>query len=197
MSLLAMGQRTVRAQEVPYQAIAGTVEAGAVAVAFSPPRARVIEGPYATRERVSLLASVKTICVLPYDGWKAKSIIEALPSLGEVRSGLDSNRVLRRQRNEAGEELSKLGFHPVDCLSGGIMPDAELLFTKVRGGSGGSDLPAYFWQLYANEEHRITFHGETELLGLGRPASGFLPLSVRPLAEQVRSVVDAARAAHH
>lgn len=182
-------------QEVSYEAIATTVEAGAIAVALSEPRAQLSEGQNATRENISLLANVKTICVLPYDGWKAKEIIEALPSLDGVRNGLLSDKGLRQQRNEANEELSKQGFQPVDCSLAGSSPDAELLFTKVRARQYiGSDLPSYSWQLYANNQHQIMVHGESELLGLGRPAYGWLPLSISSMAEQIRSVVDAARA---
>jgi hypothetical protein len=185
----------LRAQEASYDAIADTVEVGTVGVSRSWPHAQIIEGRLATRENVSLLANVKTICVLPYDGLKAKSIIEGLPSLDGVRSSLEGDKSLRQQRNDAIEQLLGQGFQEADCLSKGTTPDAELLFTKVRGGFGKTDLPTYFWLLYANERHLISNHGEPGLLGLGRPWSGELPLSISSLAEQVRSVVDAGRAA--
>jgi hypothetical protein len=140
------------------------------------------------------LANVKTICVLPYDGWQAKTVIEALPSLSLIRSGLEANKALRQQRNEVSGELSGKGFQPIDCLAG-AEPDAQLIFTKVLGGGAADDLPAYFWLLYANTQHQINVYGESELLGLARPASGSLPFFGVPLAEQVRSVVDAARVA--
>jgi hypothetical protein len=171
------------------------VEVGTVALAFSPPRAQLLlESQLATPENISLLANVKTICVLPYDGWQAKNVIESLPSLSVVRSGLDTNKALRQQRYEVAEELSKKGFQSVDCLAG-AEPDALLLFTKVHGGGVVADLHAYFWLLYANGQHQIKVYGESELLGLARPASGWLPFSGVPLAEQVWSVVDAARVA--
>ena len=185
----------LRAQEASYDAIADTVEVGTVAVARSWPRAQIIEGRLATRENISLLANVKTICVLPYDGLKAKNIIEGLPSLNGIRSGLESDKALRQQRNETIEQLVRQGFQEIDCFPKGSTPDAELLFTKVQGGFGKTDLPAYFWLLYANEQHAISVHGEPALLGLARPASGELPLSIASLAEQVRSTVDAGRAA--
>jgi hypothetical protein len=183
------------AQEASYDAIADTVEVGTVAASRSWPRAQIIEGRLATRENISLLANVKTICILPYDGSKAKSIVEGLPSLDGIRSGLEADKALRQQRNDATEQLLRQGFQEADCLSKSSTPDAELLFTKVHGGFGKTDLPAYFWLLYANEQHEISVHGEPELLGLGRPWSGELPLSITSLAEQVRSVVDAGGAA--
>jgi hypothetical protein len=193
-SLVPTAQR-LRAQEASYHAIADTVEVETVAVSRSWPRAQILEGRLATRENISLLANVRTICVLPYDGWKAKKIIDGLPSLDGIRSGLESDKELRQQRNEAIEHLLRQGFQEADCLSKGSAPDAELLFTKLLGGFGKTDLPTYFWLLYANEQHGITVHGEPELLGLARPSSGDLPLSIASLAEQVRSVVDAGRAA--
>jgi hypothetical protein len=193
-SLPLIGPR-LNAQEASYDAIADTVEVGTVAAARSWPRAQIIEGRLATRENISLLANVKAICVLPYDGSKAKSIVEGLPSLEGIRSGLEADKALRQQRNDAIEQLLRQGFQEADCLSKNSTTDAELLLTKVHGGFGKTDLPAYFWLLYANEQHEISVHGEPELLGLGRPWSGELPLSIASLAEQVRSVVDAGRAA--
>jgi hypothetical protein len=184
------------AQEVSYSAISSIIEVGTVAVAFASPRSQLIlGGQLATTENISLLANVKTICVLPYNGWQAKSVIGALPSLSLIQSGLETDKALRQLRNEVSEEISKKGFQSVDCLAGNE-PDAELLFTKVLGGFGfvGGDLPDYFWLLYANERHNIRVHGENELLGLARPASGWLPLSSESLAEQLWSVVDAAQA---
>jgi hypothetical protein len=185
----------LHAQEASYHAIADIVEVETIAVSRSWPHAEILKGTLTTRENISLLANVKTICVLPYDGWKAKNIIDGLPSLDRVRSGLDSEKALRQRRNEAIEQLLRQGFQVADCLARGGTPDAELLFTKVFGGFGKTDLPTYFWLLYANEAHSISVHGEPELLGLGRPSSGDLPLSIASLAEQVRSVVDAGRAA--
>ena len=102
-SLLLIVPR-LRAQEASYEAIADTVEVGTVAVSRSWPRAQIIEGRLATRENIALLANVKTICVLPYDGWKAKNIIDGLPALDGIRSGLEADKALRQQRNEAIEQ---------------------------------------------------------------------------------------------
>lgn len=187
--------QSVRGQEVSYSSISGIIEVETVAVAFSPPRAQLLlQSRLATPENILLLANVKTICVLPYDGWQAKTVIDALPSLSVIRSGLETNKTIRQQRNEVADELSKKGFQPVDCLAG-AEPDGQLLFTKVLGGGASDNLPAYFWLLYASAQHQIKVYGESELLGLARPASGSLPFFGVPLAEQVWSVVDAARVA--
>ena len=92
-----------------------------------------------------------------------------------------------------GQRPSK-GFVVVDCLTTASTPDAELLFAKTRGGfrNDGNDLPTYFWILFANGEHLRVVHGERELLGLARPVSGWLPLSISALVDQIRAVVGAA-----
>jgi hypothetical protein len=186
---------SLTAQEPAFSSISRIVEVGTVAVVFSPSKAEILrEGRLATSKNIALLANVRTICVLPYDGMDAKNVIANLPALSSIRAGLESNKSLRQQRNEASEELIKRGFQTTDCLLSENRPDAELLFSKVKGGGGDNDLPSIFWLLYAGEQFSIVVHGERELMGLARPAFGSQPWSLNVLADQVKAVTDVAKA---
>jgi hypothetical protein len=137
-----------------------------------------------------LLANVKTICVLPYDGWIAKTVIQTLPSTDPIRQGLQNDKSLRQFRNAASEELEKYGFQITDCLSSTNDADAELVFTSVLGRF---DLPSYYWVLYAGEKSAVLVHGEKELLGLARPAAISVPLTLAAMAQQIKASTEVAK----
>jgi hypothetical protein len=178
--------------------LSDTIEVGTVSVVFGyPAKAQIPRSQLATQANVDLLASVKTVCVLPYDGWKAKEIIDSLPSFDLVRSGLEGDKRLRQLRNEAAEQLTAVGFEVSDCLSDPPAPtDAELVFTNVRGGvgpPGEPELPGFYWTLYGPPSRAVTVHGEKELIGLGSAAVTWLPSGTADMAKQVLAVVNAAK----
>jgi hypothetical protein len=184
----------VRAQGPSWSWLSDNVDSVATVLEITSPHFPIHRSGLATSDNLSLIANVKTICPLPFDGFDAKRIIQDLPSLKTLGEDLESDKSLRQQRNEAAEELTSKGFVVVDCLTTASTPDAELLFAKTRGGfrNDGNDLPTYFWILFANGEHLRVVHGERELLGLARPVSGWLPLSISALVDQIRAVVGAA-----
>ena len=174
-------------QETSYHSVASTIEVGTVAVAFIAPKVVILK-----KENANILASVQRVCVLPYDASNAKNIIEGLPSISLIAGQLATSKALRQERNEIAEELTKRGFSVVDCVSENDPNAAKLVLTRLIGGFAETDLPTFFWLLYAGDKFAITVHGEPELMGLARPASRCLPLTSTALAEQVRAVVSAA-----
>lgn len=168
------------AQEVSYDSVSHYIETGTIAVAFGHPKAELLRrARLTTPQNIRILADVNTICVLPYDARNAEAVIKNLPSTELIKRDLSTDKTLRQQRNEAAEELAKQGFKITDCLASSPPPEsAELVFTRLVGGFGQADLPTFFWLLYANEKYAQEIHGEKELLGLARPASGWLPLSI-------------------
>ena len=189
----AAGLMQLPAQEPSFHEVSGTIEVGTAVVAFNSPRAEVLTGTaLATPANIALLANVKKICVLPYDGWNAKIVIQALPSTDPVQQGLQNDKSLRQLRNEASDELEKTGFQTIDCLSSGNDPDAELVFTRVRGGFGSTNLRTYYWVLYAGPKSAVLVHGEKELPGLSRPAAIWVPLNLTEMVQQVKASIDIA-----
>jgi hypothetical protein len=188
--------RKAAAQLPSFWDMGDTIEVGTVSLVSSyPPEAQILSP--ATESDVQLLANVKVICVLPYDGWKAKEIIDSLPSFDLLRSGLEGDKQLRQLRNDAAEQLVAKGFQVSDCLSDPPAPaDAELVFTRVRGGlgpRGEPEMPALYWVLYGPPSRAVTVHGEKELLGLGRPAATWLPFDTTGMSQQVVLIVNAAK----
>jgi hypothetical protein len=178
--------------------ISRTIEVGTVAVAFDAPKAETLDASQlATRENLTLLANIRTLCVLPYDGFKAKEIINSLPAFDLIREDLKVDKQLRQLRNEAAQQLVAKGFQVADCLANPpVSADAEVVFTNVHGGFGKTDLLTFYWVLYGPQSSTIIVHGEKELLGLARPAAIWLPLSIEAMAEQVAAVVNAAKRAN-
>jgi len=174
-------------QETSYQSVASTIEVGTVAVAFIAPKVVILK-----RDNATILAGVQKVCVLPYDATNAKNIIEGLPSISLIAGQLATSKTLRQERNEIADELTKRGFSVVDCVAENDPVAAKLVLTRLIGGFAQTDLPTFFWLLYAGDKFAITVHGETELMGLARPASRCLPLTSTALAEQVRAVISAA-----
>src|SRR5206468_6238344 len=112
-----------------------------------------------TPQNIGILADVTTTCVLPYDARNAEAVVKNLPSTERIKRDLLADKTLRQQRNEAGEELTKQGFKTIDCLASSSPSDgAEIVFTKLRGGFGTTDLPTFFWVLYANEKYAQEVH---------------------------------------
>jgi len=193
--LLTLATLSLFAQEVSYHSISHYIETGTIAVSLGHPKAELLRGArLTTPENIRILADVNTICVLPYDARNAEAVIKNLPSTELIKHDLATDKALRQQRNEAVEELTKQDFKITDCLASSSPADsAEIVFTKLVGGFGATDLPTFYWVLYANEKYAQEVHGEKELLGLARPASGWLPLSISSMAEQVTDVVKLAR----
>jgi hypothetical protein len=174
-------------QEPYYSNVESTMKTPVVAVAFGNGHASVV----APANRV-VLANVDGICVLPYDGFSAKAVIEALPDISIIAKQLADSKELRKERYEISAALEKRGFSPVDCATTDYPNVPRLLVVRVKGGGFDSSFASFFWTLYAGNDHIVMNDGEKELMGLARPAAGSYPFFADDLAVQIRSVVTVA-----
>jgi hypothetical protein len=94
------------AQEALFDQVSGYIEVGTVAVAYEGGAEILKQGRPATRENIEALARTTIVCVLPYDSRSAEEVIKRLPSLELIKQGLQNDKLLRQQRNEASDELA-------------------------------------------------------------------------------------------